>query len=710
MTSDEHDLHLGPDREERDALLSAHALGELSGPDLDAVERLLADPGADDARRTVAETRDIAAALRAGRGLDLPPPSADLRRAVVAALTVAPPTESRHRHSRISGWLALAGTLAATVLVAVSVLQPGPAARTVAQRRIADEKAPPAPPAAAASERARPGVAARTRRQEKTVAPADREIVVEALARQPAPTRPQEIPTSAGARVMDAEGRGGTWRFFHGPAARLGEPAPANTERFGRVAEQGFLTVADRPLSTFSIDVDTASYAVVRRFLSGGQLPPADAVRIEELLNSFRYSYPQPVGDDPFAVALEAADCPWRSGHRLVRIGIAARDVDRARRPAGNLVFLIDVSGSMDEPDKLPLAKQSLAMLVEELTENDRVSIVTYAGDAGVKLPPTSGDQKRRILDVIEGLAAGGSTHGSVGIELAYAQARERFIPGGANRVILCTDGDLNVGITSDVALVELVREQARGGTFLTVLGFGRGNLQDEKLEAIADRGNGIYAYVDGVREARKILVEQLTGSTITIAKDVKIQIEFNPATVASYRLIGYENRRLADADFRDDAQDAGEIGAGHTVTALYEIVPAGVATGGDGAGAEPLKYQADAPRPAAPVPAGPASGELLTVKLRFKEPEGDSSVLREFPLADRGGAFAAASADTRFAAAVAAFGMILRGSEFKGEATLPLVATIAGAALGTDEGGYRAEFLDLVRKAEMIRNADRPK
>jgi uncharacterized protein YegL len=369
-------------------------------------------------------------------------------------------------------------------------------------------------------------------------------------------------------------------------------------------------------------------------------------------------------------------------------------------------VFLVDVSGSMGAPDKLPLVKQALAMLVEELTENDTVSIVTYAGDAGLKLPPTSGDQKQTILDVIEGLAAGGSTHGSAGIVLAYEQARERFIPGGANRVILCTDGDLNVGITSDAALVDLVQSQARDGTFLTVLGFGQGNLQDEKLEAIADKGNGVYAYVDGVREARKVLVEQLTGSTIAIAKDVKIQVEFNPAQVASYRLVGYENRRLADADFRDDTKDAGEIGAGHTVTAIYEIVPTGAAAAGPGAGVEPLKYQPA--RPAAepaPAPAadGPASAELLTVKLRFKEPEGDTSVLREFPLADRGGAFAAASADTRFAAAVAAFGMILRQSEFAGSVSLDDVAQIALDALGTDEGGHRAEFLDLVRKAAAI-------
>jgi Ca-activated chloride channel family protein len=478
-------------------------------------------------------------------------------------------------------------------------------------------------------------------------------------------------------------------------------------ERYNRFAENRFLAVAEQPLSTFSIDVDTASYANVRRFLTAGQRPPRDAVRIEELVNYFRYAYPQPAGDDPFSVTVEAAACPWRAGHRIVRVGVQGRDVRRDARPAGNLVFLVDVSGSMDEPNKLPLVKRALGMLLDELTENDRVAIVTYAGNAGLVLPSTSGDQKQKIRAAIDALEAGGSTHGSAGINLAYEQAAERFIPGGANRVILCTDGDLNVGVTSDEALVELIARKAKGGTFLTVLGFGEGNLQDEKMEKLADNGNGIYAYIDGVREARKVLVEQLTGSTITIAKDVKIQVEFNPAQVASYRLLGYENRILAAEDFRDDKKDAGEIGAGHAVSALYEIVPAGAAAAEPGRGAEPLKYQ-PAPAPAAPAPKpaldGPAGRELLTVKLRAKRPDGDASRLTEVPLAEAGGGFDAASADLRFAAAVAAFGMILRDSEHRGTATLPLVADIAGAALGEDAGGYRAEFLDLVRKAEAVR------
>jgi Ca-activated chloride channel family protein len=485
----------------------------------------------------------------------------------------------------------------------------------------------------------------------------------------------------------------------------------SNGERYARFADGRFLAVGEQPLSTFSIDVDTASYANVRRFLAGGRRPPRDAVRIEELVNYFRYDYPQPEGDDPFSVTVEAAACPWQAGHRIVRIGLQGRDVRRDARPAGNLVFLVDVSGSMGDPAKLPLVKQALRMLVEELTENDRVALVTYAGNAGLVLPSTNGDQKQKILAAIDALEAGGSTHGSAGITLAYEQAAERFIPGGANRVILCTDGDLNVGITSDEALVDLIKQKAAGGTFLTVLGFGAGNLQDEKMEKLADNGNGVYAYIDGVREARKVLVEQLTGSTITIAKDVKIQVEFNPAQVASYRLLGYENRVLAAEDFRDDKKDAGEIGAGHAVTALYEVVLVGdEAALAVGRGAEPLKYQpqpAPAPAPAAKpaiVVDGPASRELLTVKLRSKRPDGDTSTLVEVPLAEKGGDFDAASADLRFASAVAAFGMILRDSEHKGTATLPLVAKVAGGALGADAGGYRAEFLDLVRKAEAVR------
>ena len=496
------------------------------------------------------------------------------------------------------------------------------------------------------------------------------------------------------------EKRGG---FSDAPESRR-RAAEGSGERYAHFMENSFLASVTQPLSTFSIDVDTASYAIVRRFLSSGNLPPSDAVRIEELVNYFPYDYPQPTGDAPFSVTMETAACPWRSGNLLLRVGLKGRQIDRRERPAGNLVFLIDVSGSMAENNKLPLVKQALGMLVEELTENDRVSIVTYAGDAGLKLPSTSGDQKQQILAAINGLSSGGSTHGSAGIELAYRQAAEHFITGGVNRVILATDGDLNVGVTSDTSLIELIQAKATGGTFLTVLGFGAGNLQDEKMEKLADNGNGLYAYIDGAREARKVLVEQLTGSTIAIAKDVKIQIEFNPAQIASYRLLGYENRLMAAAEFRDDRKDAGEIGAGHCVTALYELLPAAAAA--DAIQPEPLKYQAqtsEAPatqRPS-PQPVAAASGELLTLKLRFKRPDGNTSQLEEFPLAKRGGTFENASTDLRFASAVAAFGMLLRQSNHSGTATFAEVAKVASHALGPDVGGYRAEFLDLVRKAE---------
>ena len=496
------------------------------------------------------------------------------------------------------------------------------------------------------------------------------------------------------------EKRGG---FSDAPESRR-RAAEGSGERYAHFMENSFLASVTQPLSTFSIDVDTASYAIVRRFLSSGNLPPSDAVRIEELVNYFPYDYPQPTGDAPFSVTMETAACPWRSGNLLLRVGLKGRQIDRRERPAGNLVFLIDVSGSMAENNKLPLVKQALGMLVEELTENDRVSIVTYAGDAGLKLPSTSGDQKQQILAAINGLSSGGSTHGSAGIELAYRQAAEHFITGGVNRVILATDGDLNVGVTSDTNLIELIQAKATGGTFLTVLGFGAGNLQDEKMEKLADNGNGLYAYIDGAREARKVLVEQLTGSTIAIAKDVKIQIEFNPAQIASYRLLGYENRLMAAAEFRDDRKDAGEIGAGHCVTALYELLPAAAAA--DAIQPEPLKYQAqtsEAPatqRPS-PQPVAAASGELLTLKLRFKRPDGNTSQLEEFPLAKRGGTFENASTDLRFASAVAAFGMLLRQSNHSGTATFAEVAKVASHALGPDVGGYRAEFLDLVRKAE---------
>ena len=454
--------------------------------------------------------------------------------------------------------------------------------------------------------------------------------------------------------------------------------------------------------------MDTASYANVRRFLNQGRRPPVDAVRIEELVNYFPYHYPAPAtaegdegGTTPVAVAMEVASAPWAPEHRLVRIGLKGREVTMADRPAANLVFLLDVSGSMNRPNKLPLVKESLRLLVGKLRSDDRVAIVTYAGNSGLALPSTSVRRAAEILGAIAELSPGGSTNGAMGIHLAYDVAKANFISGGINRVILCTDGDFNVGTTSQGELTRLIEEKAKSGVFLTVLGFGMGNYKDSTLEQLADKGNGHYGYIDTKREAEKMLVEQVNGTLATIAKDVKIQVEFNPAQVAGYRLIGYENRRLAKEDFNNDAMDAGEIGAGHTVTALYEIVPAGASAPVTGA-VDELKYQRVQPVAGGRAP-GSSSGELLTVKIRYKEPAGEQSLKREYPLKDAGLGFAAASSDYKLAAAVAGFGMILRDSPHKGTATLADVAAWAQAGLGDDTGGYRSEFVRLVKQAEAI-------
>ena len=485
------------------------------------------------------------------------------------------------------------------------------------------------------------------------------------------------------------------------------EATPLYSEQYSASVENDFVGVVGLDaLSTFSIDVDTASYANVRRFIRSGRRPPAAAVRIEELINYFDYDYPQPTGDAPFSVNMELADCPWNRANKLLRIGLQGKDIDRRERPASNLVFLLDVSGSMRDANKLPLMKRGLLMMMDQLTENDRVSIVTYAGNAGLVLPPTSGDQKSKIRAAIDTLAASGSTHGSEGINLAYQLAAENFLIGGTNRVIWATDGDLNVGVTQDDALVDMVRDKASDGVFLTVLGFGTGNLKDGKLEKIADNGNGLYAYIDSMREAHKVLVEQMSGSLVTIAKDVKLQIEFNPVEVKAYRLIGYENRVLAAKDFDDDAKDAGEIGAGHCVTALYELVTQG------SVGAIPqeefdLKYQKsvapekDADERALGLTEAAQSGDLLTLALRYKAPEANESTRIEYNKIDRTGAFEEASSDLRFAASVAAYGMILSNSKHRASATLEDVESMASAAIGDDTSGYRAEFIDLVRQTK---------
>jgi secreted protein with Ig-like and vWFA domain len=462
--------------------------------------------------------------------------------------------------------------------------------------------------------------------------------------------------------------------------------------------------VVRTPLSTFSIDVDTASYANVRRFLNQNSKPPGDAVRLEELINYFPTNEEGPSADakEPFAVRVEMASCPWQPQHRLARIAIKGRELGKDLKPS-NLVFLVDVSGSMNEPNKLPLVQKSLRMLAEKLGENDRVTMVTYAGSSGLVLPPTNGEKKTEILAAIDRLQAGGSTHGSAGIQLAYEQAVASFIKGGINRVILCTDGDFNVGISNPEKLERFITEKARSGVFLSVLGYGTGNLKDRTMETLADKGNGNYAYIDSLSEARKVLVEQMGGTLVTIAKDVKIQVEFNPAQVRSYRLIGYENRLLAKEDFNDDTKDAGEIGAGHSVTALYELVPANLPPGAEPSPlVDKLKYQslpAAAPAPAAK-PAVELSKEALTVKLRYKEPEGTTSKLLEVAVNDDARDSQAASNEFKFTAAVAGFGLLLRDSSYAGQLTWEKVRQLALEGKGTDALGYRGEFLQLIEKA----------
>lgn len=467
-------------------------------------------------------------------------------------------------------------------------------------------------------------------------------------------------------------------------------PEDYNTEEYSYISENGFKQVREEPLSTFSVDVDTAAYSNIRRMIRAGQEIPADAVRIEEMINYFDYDYPEPEGEDPFSVTTEYSDCPWNPEHRLMLVGLQAKEIDFKNRPASNLVFLLDVSGSMYSDDKLPLVQKSFAMLAENLTENDRVSIVTYAGYESVILDGMPGNETAAIVSALDSLEAGGSTAGAAGIEKAYQLAQRHYIPGGNNRVILATDGDLNVGITSEGELTRLIQEKKKSGVHLSVLGVGTGNIKDNKMEALADNGDGNYNYIDSIFEAKKVLVDEMGGTLITVAKDVKIQVEFNPVQVAGYRLVGYENRLLDREDFDDDTVDAGEIGSGHTVTALYEIIPA---DGGNGKTKSTLKYQTEGTATGTAA----ASGELLTVSLRYKAPNGDKSRLISHPV-DADSYRETMSENLAFAAAVAEFGMVLRDSENRGNATLDSVLELAEPCVHADSDGYRKEFLDLVQ------------
>jgi secreted protein with Ig-like and vWFA domain len=486
-------------------------------------------------------------------------------------------------------------------------------------------------------------------------------------------------------------------------------PEGESNEAYEAPPENTFLTPSQQPLSTFSIDVDSASYANIRRFFAQGQVPPPAAVRIEEMINYFNYSYPQPANGEPFSVLADAAPCPWQRDHYLARIALQARTIDKAKRPPTNLVFLLDVSGSMQAANKLPLVKQAMTMLAEELNERDRIAIVTYAGDAGVKLPSTPGSDQTRIMQSIDALQAGGSTNGAAGISLAYEEALRHFNGEGENRVILCTDGDFNVGVSSDEQLVQLIQEQAKTKVFLSIFGFGMGNLKDAKLEKLADKGNGHYGYIDDLKEARRVFNEELVGTLYTVAKDVKIQVEFNPLTVGAYRLIGYENRALADRDFNDDTKDAGEIGAGHTVTALYEIVPRGkwpkaqpvdALKYGNAAREQPVVEDVDRRN----VPPESAD-DLFTVKLRYKQPTADTSVKTvDYVVDDIAGKKVVPAPDLVWAASVAAFGMHLRHSQFVGQWTLNDIHETAQGAVGPDANGRRREFLDLIQSARRLR------
>jgi Ca-activated chloride channel family protein len=470
-----------------------------------------------------------------------------------------------------------------------------------------------------------------------------------------------------------------------------------NTEEYEGLGENTFKEPTKDPLSTFSIDVDAASYANLRRFINGGQLPPADAVRIEEMINYFDYDYEQPKGNDPFSINTEVSQAPWNKKHQLVHIGLQGKNIPTENLPASNLVFLIDVSGSMSDVNKLPLLKSAFKMLVEQLRPEDKVSIVVYAGAAGCVLPSTSGDEKDKILDALSNLQAGGSTAGGAGINLAYKIAKDHFVKDGNNRIILATDGDFNVGASSNEAMEDLIEQKRKEGVFLTVLGFGMGNYKDSKMEILADKGNGNYAYIDNLLEAKKVLVNEFGGTLFTIAKDVKIQVEFNPANVAAYRLIGYENRVMNAEDFNNDKKDAGELGSGHTVTALYEIIPKGVDSWFKPI--DDLKYQDKKDEK----PKSNFGDELLTVKFRYKKPDGDVSKLMVKTVDNKTISLDKSSDNLRWSAAVATFGMLIKNSDYIEDADFKTVLKWAKSARGKDENGYRIEFIKMVETSQFM-------
>ena len=473
--------------------------------------------------------------------------------------------------------------------------------------------------------------------------------------------------------------------------------SPTDDESYSTIHENGFSNAKSNPLSTFSADVDAASYSNVRRFINNGQLPPADAVRVEEMINYFSYNIPGPTDNSPVAIHTELSFAPWNPAHRLVRIALKAKTIDPRILPPSNLVFLIDVSGSMDESNKLPLVKSALKMLTQQLRSQDKVAIVVYAGNAGLVLPSTSGAEKAMITGAIDNLSAGGSTVGGEGIKLAYKIAKQNFLPHGNNRIVLCTDGDFNVGASSDGDMEHLIVKERDSKVDISIMGFGMGNYKDSKMETMADKGNGNYAYIDNITEAKKSFVNEFGGTMFTIAKDVKLQVEFNPGKVQAYRLLGYEDRLLNKEDFNDDKKDAGDMGSGHTVTALYEIIPAGIKDS-FAASVDPLKYQKSAP-----VIISTSANELMTVKFRYKDKNSSVSKMKLVTINDSPGTFSAVTADFRFAAAVAEFGMLLRDSHFKQKSSFGQAISIAKAARGEDNEGYRSEFVRLAESARLL-------
>ncbi|MEN3368840.1 MAG: Ca-activated chloride channel [Verrucomicrobiota bacterium] len=711
-----------------DPNLTAFALGELPATEHARMAEAVAD--SPEAQSFVAETQQFARLLRAEYEADRQMPSADVARPHRAEM------EEQQRESSRFQWGSLAAALA--IFAVLGVLAVSTIQRESGRLRTADNPKPSAPKESASETtvEAEPGPSADIYVAQQPVVPSTTPPSTATLPEtreepaKVAPTTTYAFKDPKQPPAMDSAA-GKTGGLASGPMAppmpmqrvlrrsapgELTEAEPPsryrqdfNTATYDRVEENPFLPAATNPLSTFSIDVDTASYSNVRRFINSGSLPPKDAVRVEEMINYFSYDYREPEGDQPFSIDLDSTACPWESSHRLLRIGLKGRDVPNEKRPASNLVFLLDVSGSMMPAERLPLVKQAMRLLVEKLSEKDRVAIVIYAGGSGLALTSTPGNEKEKILRALEELKAGGSTNGADGIELAYKVAADNFIKGGVNRVILATDGDFNIGVTNQGDLIRLIEEKAKGGVFLSVLGVGTDNLKDSTMQKLADKGNGNYAYLDSLDEARKVLVQQINGTLMTIAKDVKIQVEFNPARVASYRLIGYEKRMLRKEDFNNDKIDAGEIGAGHTVTALYEVVPVGAGAMDPAASVppvDPLKYQgANPPTTATTTPVDPkASPEMVTVKLRHKKPDGDTSQLIERSFTDNGSKFENAAPDLKFAAAVVEFGMILRDSQYKGKGTFGSVIEWAQEGKGRDTAGYRAGFIELAHKAQTLK------